>query len=93
MRKTKKWENIFWLQNGAIRGLQIEEGFRDCKLGQERLKIEAALEISNRAKEISNQGIDYKSGQEGFPIRAGIINRWRTCYVFKIFDQGCFGHF
>ena len=62
-------------------------------MGQERLKMEAALVISNWAKEISNQGIDYKSGQERFPIGAGITNRCRTCYVFKIFDQGCFGHF
>ena len=33
--------------------------------------------ISNRGKEISNRGIDYKSGQEGFQIETGITNRCR----------------
>ena len=66
--KTKKWENISGLKNGAIRGLQIGAGFRDYKSEQEQ--IEAALKISNwskkitnRGKEISNRGRYYKSGQ------------------------------
>ena len=78
MRKVGKWEKIYGLQNGAITGLQIRAGFRNCKSGQERLQIGAALGISIRGKEISNQGRDYKSGQEGFQIGAGITNRWRT---------------
>ena len=66
------------LHNGAIRGLQIGAGFRDCKSGQEGLQIGAALGISNRGKEVSNQGRDYKSRQERFQIGAGITNRCRT---------------
>ena len=31
--------------------------------------------ISNRGKEISNRGRDFKSGQERFQIGAGITNR------------------
>ena len=58
--KTKKWKNIFWV----IRGLQIGAGFRNYKSGQEELQIGAALGISNRGKDISNWGRDYKSGQE-----------------------------
>ena len=73
-----------------MRGLQIGAGFRDCKLVQEGLQIGVALGISkwgglqivagisNRGKEISNWGRDYKSGQERFQIGAGITNRCRT---------------
>ena len=43
MEKTKKWEKFSVLQNGAIRGLQIGAGFRDCKSGQEGLQIGAAF--------------------------------------------------
>ena len=39
MGKTKKWEKFSGLQNGAMKGLQIGTGFRDCKLGQEGLQI------------------------------------------------------
>ena len=58
MRKNQNVENFSGLQNGTIRGLQIGAGFSDYKSGQEGLQIEAALEISNRGKEISNQGRD-----------------------------------
>ena len=63
MGKNEKVEKIFWLQNGAIRGLQIGAGFRDYKSGQEGLQIGAALEISNRGKKSTNRGRDFKSGQ------------------------------
>ena len=43
MEKTKKWEIFSVLQNGAIRGLQIGAGFRDCKSGQEGLQVGAAF--------------------------------------------------
>ena len=61
--KTKKWEKISELKNGAIRGLQIGAAFWDYKSRQERLQIGAALEISNRGKKITNRGRDYKSVQ------------------------------
>ena len=79
MEKQEQMGKTFlYLQNGAIRGLQIRAGFMNCKSGQDGLKIRAALGISNQGKEISNWGRDYKSGQEGFQIGAGIINRCRT---------------
>ena len=34
--------------------------------------------ILNWGKKISNQGRDYKSGQDGFQIGAGTANRCRT---------------
>ena len=34
--------------------------------------------ISNRGKEISNRGTDYKSGQEVFQVGAGIAHRCRA---------------
>ena len=46
------------LHNGAIRRLHIGAGFRDYGSEQERVQIGAG--ISNRSKEISNQGRDYK---------------------------------
>ena len=46
---------------------------RDRKLGQ-RKEFQIGAGISNRGKEISNLGRDYKSGQ-AFQIRAGITNR------------------
>ena len=53
-----------------MRGLQIGAGFRDYKSGQEGLKIGAALEMSNRGKEITNRGKrNFKSGQ-GLQISA-----------------------
>ena len=92
--KTKKWEKMSGLQNGAIRGLKIGADFTDYKFGQERLQIKAAFWISNRGKKITNQGRDFKLGQrdfkseqtlqigqEGFQIGAGITNRCRTILV------------
>ena len=52
MGKNEKVGKNFLLQNGAIRGLQIDG-----------LQIGAALGISNRDKKITNQGRDFKSGQ------------------------------
>ena len=46
-------------------------GFRDCKPIQERLKIGAALGISN-------QGRDCKLGQDGFQIGVQITSRGRN---------------
>ena len=60
MGKSEKVKKNSRLQNGTIRGVQIGAGFRDCKSGEEGLKTGAALGISNRSKEISNQGRDYK---------------------------------
>ena len=73
MRKNEKVGKYCGLHNGAIRGLHIETGFRDYRSKQEGVQIGAALEISNqgkrlqigtgisnRGKEISNQGGDYK---------------------------------
>ena len=37
--KTTKWEKFSGLQNGAMRGLQIGAGFKDCKSGKEGLQI------------------------------------------------------
>ena len=54
------------LQNRAIRELKIGAGFRDCKSGQERLQIGAALGISNRDKKITNWGRGFKSEQRDF---------------------------
>ena len=70
-KKRKRGKKFPGLQNGAIRRLKTEAGFRDYKLGREGLQKEAALGISNRgkkitnrAKEISNRGKrDFKSGQ------------------------------
>ena len=49
-----------------MRGLQIGEGFRDYKSGQERFQIGAkrfqiGAEITNGVREITNRGRDYKS--------------------------------
>ena len=84
MGKNEKEGKQFRLQNRAIRGLQIWAGSRDYKSGQEGLKREEALGISDRgkkitnwSKEISNRGRDYKSGREGFQIEAGITNQRR----------------
>ena len=69
--KNKKWG-----KNGAIRGLQIGAGFRDCKSGQEELQIGAALGISNRDKKITNRGDrDFKSGKRLQIGTRGISNR------------------
>ena len=54
------------LHNGAIRRLHIGAGFRDYRSEQERVKIGAALEISNWDKKITNRGWDFKSGQIDF---------------------------
>ena len=54
------------LQNWTTRGSKIGESYRDYKSWQEWLKMEAALEISNRAKHITNRGRDFKSGQRDF---------------------------
>ena len=61
--KTKKSEKrLSGLQNGAIRGLQIEAGFRDYKSRQDGLQIGAkrfqiGVEITSQCKR------DFKSGQ------------------------------
>ena len=92
--KTKKWKKkISGLQNGAIRGLQIEAGFKDYKLGQEVLQIVAALRISNLGKKITNRGRDFKLGQQGFQIGAGITNRGRNsnrCRTMEISIKGVY---
>ena len=82
--KTKKWEKIFGLHNGAIRGLHIGAGFRDYRSRQEGVQIGTALEISNRGKKIPNRGWDFKSGQGDFKSgqrlqigARGISNRGR----------------
>ena len=79
--KKRKSEKIF----RAVRELQIGTGFRDYKSGQEGLQIGAALEtsnrgkeITNRGKEISNRGRDYISEQEGFQFGARITNWCKT---------------
>ena len=61
--KTKKSGKFSGLQNGAMRRLQIGLDFRDYKSGQEGLHIGATLENSNRGKEITNWGRDFKSGR------------------------------
>ena len=91
----------FQYQNGKKRksgkkfsALQIEAGFRDYKSGKEGLQINAALEISNRCKKITNRGRgpkseqrDFKSGQRlqiraiVFHIGLGNTNR---CTTFRI---------
>ena len=67
-KKRKSGKNFSGLQNRAIRGLQIGAGFRDYKLGQERLQIGTALGISNRGKKITNRGKESS-------IQAEITNR------------------
>ena len=74
------------LQNGAIRGLQIEADFRDYKSCQEGLESVAAYGISNRGKKISKQCRDFRQGQRDFKswqgklqTRAGISN-WGRDY-------------
>ena len=69
------------LQNGAIRGLQIEADFRDYKSCQEGLESVAAYGISNRGKKISKQCRDFRLGQRDFKswqeklqTRTGILN-------------------
>ena len=88
--KTKKWEKISGIQNGAMRGLQIGAGFRDCKSGQDGLQIGAALGISNRGKEITNWSRDFKSGKRDFKsgqglqiVVRGISNRGRGYKLFQ----------
>ena len=80
-KKESSWRKFSGLQNEAIRGLQIGEGFRDCKSGQERLQIGAALGISN-------WGRDYKSEQERFQNGAGITNRYRTKGSLGVREHG-----
>ena len=84
MGKNEKEGKKFRLQNRAIRGLQIWAGSTDYKSGQEGLKRRQALgtsdrgkKITNWGKETSNRGREYKSGQEGFQIEAGITNQGR----------------
>ena len=73
MRKNEKVGKTFRLHNGAIRRLHIGAGFRAYRSEQERIQIGTALVfsnrdkqitnragISNRSKDISNQGRDYK---------------------------------
>ena len=60
-----------------MKELQIAACFIDYKSERERLQIGAALGISNRCKENSDRGTDYKLGQEGFQIGAGVTNRGR----------------
>ena len=93
--KTKKWEKISGLQNGTIRGLQIEAGFRDYKSRQEGLQIGAALRISNRGKKFTNLGRDFKSGQRNFESgqrlqigARGISNRGRD--YKSVQNNSCF---
>ena len=49
MGKTKKWEKISGLQNGAIRGLQIEAALgisnwaKRLQIGAKRFQIEAGI--------------------------------------------------
>ena len=77
---------------------QIGTGFRDYKLGQEGLQIEATFGakrwqigagISNWGKEISNWGRDYKSGKRDFKsgkrlqIGSGITYRCRTNITYR----------
>ena len=50
--------------------------FQGLQIGAKRLQIHAGT--SNRGKEISNRGRDYKSGQGGFQIGTGITNWHRT---------------
>ena len=91
--KRKSEKKISGLQNGAIRGLQIEAGFKDYKLGQEVLQIVAALRISNLGKKITNRGRDFKLGQQGFQIGAGITNRGRNsnrCRTMEISIKGVY---
>ena len=54
-------------KQGQLKGSQI---------GAKRLQIAAGLR--NRGKGISNQGRDYKSGQERLQTGTGISNRCRT---------------
>ena len=56
--KTKIWENVS--------GLQIGEGFKDCKSGQEGLQIGPALGISNQGKRTTNRGRYFKLDQRDF---------------------------
>ena len=55
-----------------------QEQLKGFQIGVKRLQIGAR--ISNRGKEVSNWDRDYKSGQEGFQISAGITNRCRTVH-------------
>ena len=54
--KTKKWEKIFWVT-------QIGADFKDYRSRQEGVQIEAALDISNQDKKITNRGWDFKLGK------------------------------
>ena len=69
-----------------MRGLQIGAAFRDYKPEQEGLQIGTALGISNRLKEITNWGRDFKSGQRDFKsgqrlqIGARGISNWGRDY-------------
>ena len=86
--KNEKVGKIFWITKRGNEGITNWGRFRDYKSGQEGLQIGAALGISNRGKEITNRGRnfksgqrDFESGQEGFQIGAGITNRCRTSSI------------
>ena len=42
------------------------------------MRFQIGVDITNRAKEISNWGRDYKSGEKGLQIGASILNRGRN---------------
>ena len=76
MGKTKKWKKIFWVTKRGNEEITNRGRFYELQIGQERLRIGAALGISNRGKKIknrgkkiSNRGRDYKWGQ-GLQISA-----------------------
>ena len=78
-KKRKSGKKFSGFQNRAIRGLQIGAGFRDYKLGQERLQIGAALGLSNRgkkiinrSKEISVQAVIRNRGKRDFKLGQGV---------------------
>ena len=94
MGKNEKEGKQFRLQNRAIRGLQIWAGSRDYKSGQEGLKREEALGISDRGKKITNWGKeisnrgkrDFKSRPE-LQISAGITSRGKEISNWGRDDQ------
>ena len=63
-KKLKTGKNFSRLQNGTKSSFQIGAGFRDYKLGQERLQKQGALENRRRGEKIRNQGRDYKLVQK-----------------------------